>query len=90
MAESEGFEPSSPAKGCQFSRLVYSTALPALRGQFYWIMAPEVKLRSKLNRLWNLADTAPPQMRVLGSKCAQLKKGPEDSILKAIRKESVN
>jgi hypothetical protein len=35
MAESEGFEPSSPAKGCQFSRLVYSTALPALRRPFY-------------------------------------------------------
>lgn len=36
LAESEGFEPSSPAKGCQFSRLVYSTALPALRRPFYW------------------------------------------------------
>ncbi len=36
LAESEGFEPSSPVKGCQFSRLVYSTALPALRRPFYW------------------------------------------------------
>lgn len=36
MAERERFELSSPAKGCQFSRLVYSTALPSLRGQFYW------------------------------------------------------
>ena len=36
MAESEGFEPSKPAKACQFSRLVYSTALPALRRPFYW------------------------------------------------------
>jgi hypothetical protein len=36
MAESEGFEPSNPVRGCQFSRLVYSTALPALRRPFYW------------------------------------------------------
>lgn len=34
VAESEGFEPSKPAKACQFSRLVYSTALPTLRDQF--------------------------------------------------------
>jgi hypothetical protein len=31
VEEAEGFEPSSPAKGCQFSRLVHSTALPRFR-----------------------------------------------------------
>src|SRR5687768_1886487 len=32
LAEGVGFEPTSPVKGCQFSRLVHSTALPPLRG----------------------------------------------------------
>ena len=36
MAERVRFELTNPAKGLQFSRLVYSTALPSLRGQFYW------------------------------------------------------
>jgi hypothetical protein len=33
LEEAEGFEPSSPAKGCQFSRLVHSTALPRFHCQ---------------------------------------------------------
>lgn len=38
MAERVGFEPTSPAKGCQFSRLVFSTAQPSLRRSFYEIL----------------------------------------------------
>ena len=33
LAERVGFEPTSPVKGCRFSRPVYSTTLPPLRDQ---------------------------------------------------------
>src|SRR5688572_32312204 len=32
VAEGVGFEPTSPVRGCRFSRPVHSTALPPLRG----------------------------------------------------------
>ena len=53
MAESEGFEPSKPAKARQFSRLVYSTALPALRRPFYgfWPVV-SMSLLHEAVRLW--------------------------------------
>ena len=35
LAESEGFEPSRPAKVCRFSRPVLSTAQPTLRRPIY-------------------------------------------------------
>ena len=85
LAEGVGFEPTSPVKGCQFSRLVHSTALPPLRGtRIARASYCKARFRSSRGEFGRISmekrDSAPDQVHrpfdAVSSQRARIESGP--------------